>query len=211
MACFYCGSVQEFLAEEVEAVLARLAVAYASRGYTRQYAAQTLTWQRDLQHLRRSLEECVARSNSAMLWGLLLEFSIPRKELRIDIVLLIRSLVVVIEAKSGSAFSEATRQIEEYAMLLHYFHKATADRRVLPVIVSSDVVEREPGNPGWSKSYRQTASYWVAPTIRISWPQLAGLLTAVEELGGGDQISSGHWNDSPYFPVPSIIEAALSL
>src|SRR5271157_3722137 len=69
----------------------------------------------------------VARSNSAMLWGLLLEFSIPRKELRIDIVLLVRSLVVVIEAKSGSAGSDAKRQIEEYAMLLHYFHKATSD------------------------------------------------------------------------------------
>src|ERR1700751_2844669 len=88
MACFYCGSVQEFVAEKVEHVLARLAVGYANRGYTTQYADQTLTWQRDLQHLRETLEECVAKSDSAKLWGLLLEFSIPRKELRIDVVLL---------------------------------------------------------------------------------------------------------------------------
>src|SRR4051812_24245332 len=141
MACFYCGTVQAFLDERVKHVLARLAVGYANRGYTTQYADQTLAWQRDLQHLRTSLEECIAKSNAARLWGLLLEFSIPRKELRIDVVLLIRNSVIVIEAKTGTAASDAKRQVEEYAMLLHYFHKATSNSRVLPVIVSNDVVE----------------------------------------------------------------------
>jgi len=210
MACFYCGSVQEFLDEEVEHVLARLAVGYANRGYTTQYSDQTLTWQRDLLHLRRSLEECVAQLDSARLWGLLLEFSIPRKELRIDVVLLIRSAVVVIEAKTGSVASEAKRQVEEYAMLLHYFHKSSSNSRVCPVIVSSDMVETDLDNLSWGNSYPQMASYWVAPAARTSWTQLAGLLKSVEGFGG-EQISSHDWNDSPYFPVPSIIEAALSL
>jgi hypothetical protein len=145
MACFYSGTVQDFLAEIVDRVLARLAVGYANRGYTTQYSDQTLTWERDLQHLRGALEECVALSDSARLWGLLLEFSIPRKELRIDVVLLIRSSVVVIEAKTGSGGADAKRQIEEYAMLLHYFHKATSNSRVLSVIVSGDPVEKDFG------------------------------------------------------------------
>ncbi len=210
MACFYSGSVQEFLAEDVENVLARLAVGYARRGYTTQYADQTLTWQRDLQHVRKTLEECVALSDSAGQWGLLLEFSIPRKERRIDVVLLIRSSVVVIEAKTGGVASDAKRQVEEYAMLLHYFHKATSNSRVLPVIVSGDCVEKDFDNLSWSSPYPQMASYWVAPAVRTSWKQLAKLLTGVEGLGG-EQISPGYWNESPYFPVPSIIDAALSL
>jgi hypothetical protein len=210
MASFYSGSVQEFLSEGVENVLARLAVGYANRGYTTQYSDQTLTWQRDLQHLRKALEECVATSSSAGRWGLLLEFSIPRKERRIDVVLLIRSSVVVIEAKTGGVASDAKRQVEEYAMLLHYFHKATSSSRILPVIVAGDRMERDFDSPSWNSSYPQTASYWVAAAVRTSWAQLAGLLVDVDALGG-EQISSDDWNGSPYFPVPSIIDAALSL
>jgi hypothetical protein len=210
MACFYCGAVQQFLSEPGEQILARLAVGYANRGYTTQYADQTLTWQRDLKHLRESLEECVARSASAKSWGLLLEFSIPRKELRADMVLLVGNSVVVIEAKTGSIASDAKRQVEEYALLLHYFHKATSSSRVFPVILSSQIVSSGLETSGCASSHPQMASYWVAPAVRTSWTQLADFLTGVEGLGG-EQISSYDWNDSPYFPVPSIIEAAMSL
>jgi hypothetical protein len=210
MASFYCGSVQEFLSEKSEQILARLAVGYANRGYTTQYADQTLTWQRDLQHLRESLEDCVARAASAKSWGLLLEFSIPRKELRADIILLVGSSAVVIEAKTGSIASDAKRQVEEYGLLLHYFHKASSSSRVLPVIISSDVVNAAFESLSWGNSQPQMASYWVAPALRTSWTQLSEFLTRVEGLGG-EQISPYDWNDSPYFPVPSIIEAALSL
>src|SRR5271170_6739877 len=107
MACFYRASVEEFLGENEEHVLARLGVAYANRGYTSQYSDQTLTWDRDIRSLRRSLEQCVVRSGSAKSWGVLLEFSIPRKEMRIDVILLIRDVIVLLEAKTGNAASQA--------------------------------------------------------------------------------------------------------
>jgi len=72
---------------------------------------------------------------------LLLEFSIPRKELRIDIVLLIGEVVVAIEAKTALAASRAKRQVEEYALLLHYFHRASSECRIVPVIVSMEAGE----------------------------------------------------------------------
>jgi len=125
MASFYRATVEEFLSQNEEQVLARLGVAYANRGYISQYSDQTLTWERDLRALRRSLEQCLVNSPFPRSWGLLLEFSIPRKEVRIDIVLLIRDAIVVLEAKTGHAASLAKRQIEEYALLLHYFHKAS--------------------------------------------------------------------------------------
>jgi hypothetical protein len=90
--------------------------------------------------LRTSLDRCVTKSSSAKSWGLLLEFSIPRKELRIDAVLLIGNVVVVLEAKTGAAASQAKRQIEEYALLLHYFHTASSNRRIVPIIVSGQEV-----------------------------------------------------------------------
>jgi hypothetical protein len=101
MACFYRATVEDFLAQSEEYILARMGIAYATRGYTSQYSDQTLTWERDIRFLRESLTQCVAHSFTANSWGLLLEFSIPRKELRIDAALLIRNTIVILEAKTG--------------------------------------------------------------------------------------------------------------
>ena len=82
--------------------------------------------------------ECLQIDETAGNWGLLLEFSIPRKEVRIDAVLLIHDEIVILEAKSGVDFFQARRQIEEYALLLHYFHKASDERVIVPIIVSPE-------------------------------------------------------------------------
>src|SRR2546423_6295453 len=165
MASFYRSSVQEFLRQNEEQILARLGIAYANRGYTSQYSDQTLTWQRDISLLRKSLELCVGRSNSAKSWGLLLEFSVPRKELRIDIVLLIRDAIVALEAKTGSFVVQAKRQVEEYALLLHYFHKASANRRIVPVIVSPESPEVDLTALNSRESFPQMSTYWVSQVI----------------------------------------------
>lgn len=210
MASFYRSTVGEFLAQDEEQVLARLAVAYAERGYTSQYADQTLTWKRDIRSLRTALQECVDNSEFAMSWGLLLEFSIPRKELRIDIVLLVGDLIVAIEAKTAIPSTDARRQIEEYSMLLHYFHKASSDRRIIPVTVSSEVVK--PGLPSLDErgQFPQEPTYWVTHAISTSWSGLSNLLNVLGEQTTG-QTTAKDWDESPYFPVPTIIEAALRL
>lgn len=210
MTCFYRSSVEEFLAQTDEHVLAHLGIAYANRGYTSQYSDQTLTWERDLSSLRSCLNRCVVKSDSARLWGLLLEFSIPRKEMRIDIVLLVREAIVVIEAKTGTAASQAKRQIEEYALLLHYFHKGSSDRRIIPIIVSPDSHDTDLDLLNQRELFPQLATYWIAPVSRSSWNELSDVLVAIEDTSG-DQAPVMLWDDSPYFPIPSILEAALAL
>src|SRR5437764_7042166 len=210
MASFYRATVQEFLAHTQEYVLARLATAYANRGYTTQYSDQTLTWERDLHSLRKSLGRCVVASDSARSWGILLEFSIPRKELRIDVVLLVRDAVVILEAKTGETASQAKRQIEEYALLLHYFHKGSNERRIVPIIVSPMASEPDFIDLNQREFFPQLASYWITPVIRDSWSDLPGVLVEVEKHAA-KQLCVEEWDDSAYFPVPSIIEAAIAL
>ena len=166
MASFYRASVGEFLSLSDEQILARLAVSYANRGYTSQYSDQTLTWERDIRSIRSSLEVCVVRLASALNWGVLLEFSIPRKEMRIDAVLLIGNEIVVLEAKSGDALQQAKRQIEEYALLLHYFHKASADRRIVPVIVSPEADDPDLDELNQYELFPQLALYWVIKSFK---------------------------------------------
>ena len=210
MASFYRASVEEFLAQSEKEVLARLEIAYANRGYTSQYSDQTLTWERDIHSLRVTLEQCVRRSTTANSWGLVLEFSIPRKEMRIDTVLLIRDTVVVLEAKTGQAALLAKRQIEEYALLLYYFHKGSADHRIVPIIVSPEATEPDLTALKQREFFPQLPTYWVAKVLRSSWDKLSEILIEVDKYSN-ERIFAKEWDDSPYFPVPSIIEAALAL
>lgn len=210
MASFYRASVGEFLTKSVEQIIATLSVSYANRGYTRQYSDQTLTWERDINSLRRTLEDCVTRLADARNWGLLLEFSIPRKEMRIDAVLLIGDEIVILEAKSGDAFQQARRQIQEYALLLHYFHQASADRRIVPVIVSPEAGDPNLDELNQYELFPQLAIYWINKVILSSWDELPTVLCAVDKRKDL-RIPVDSWDDSPYFPVPSIIDAALAL
>ena len=210
MASFYRSTVEDFFAQSEEQILARLGIAYATRGYTSQYSDQTLTWDRDIRSLRGSLEQCVIRSDTAKSWGLLLEFSIPRKELRIDVVLLVRDVIVVLEAKTGHAALQAKRQIEEYSLLLHYFHKASMEQRIVPIIVSPEVAEIDLDLINQRELFPQLPTYWVAPVMRSSWERLSDLLIEIEKASTGQMVVD-EWDNSPYFPVPSIIEAAIAL
>jgi hypothetical protein len=210
MASFYKSSLGEFLAQSDEHVLARLGTAYARQGYTSLFSDQTLTWERDLGLLRAVLQRCIGESEFARHWGLLLEFSIPRKELRIDIVLLIREVVVVLEAKTALASSQAKRQVEEYSLLLHYFHQASAECRIVPVIVSAEPVVANYDAINQRELFPQMPGFLVATVSRSSWEGLPKLLLEIEKSSSG-QIDCCLWDSSPYFPVPNIFEAALAL
>ncbi len=149
--------------------------------------------------------------SSAASWGILLEFSIPRKEVRIDAVLLIGEQIVILEAKSGNAFQQARKQIEEYALLLHYFHKASDNRTIVPIIVSPEAGEPDLDALKQYELLPQLAVFWVKRVITTAWQYLPDVLEVVNRQRGTEQIYFASWNDSPYFPVPSIIEAAVSL
>lgn len=210
MASFYRASVEQFLAHSKEEILSYLALSYAKRGYTRQYSDQTLTWERDIELLRAALKQCIQTVDQAKTWGLILEFLIPRKELRIDAIVLVGDAIVVLEAKTGNPTLQAKRQVEEYALLLHYFHKSSSNRRILPVIISSEPAHFNSMQLHQQELFPQLPAYWIAPYVRTSWNDLSSLLIEFQS-GIGRQICVNDWDDSPYFPVPSIIEAALAL
>jgi hypothetical protein len=210
MASFYRDTVRDFLAQTDECVLAQLESNYARHGYTSLYSDQTLVWERDIRALRETLAFCVARLPSAGNWGLILEFSIPRKEMRIDCVLLIGDTVVILESKTGPAASQAKKQIEEYALLLHYFHKASAQRRIVPLVLSRETDVAHHSVCASQELFPELPGYWICKVGSSSWAGLPTRLLSLENPGA-IQIGLEEWDRSPYFPVPSIFEAAVAL
>jgi len=211
LASFYRSSVTEFLAATDGVILARLSTEYAKRGFTSQYTDQTLTWERDVRSLRKALAHCVQTDDRAANWGILLEFSIPRKEARIDAVLLIGGRVVILEAKTGDVLFHARKQIEEYALLLHYFHRASANQTIVPIIVSPGAAPPELDPLRQDEMFPQLAIYWVKKIVTTSWQHLPDLLDLIARGKNAEQIQAESWDESPYHPVPSIIEAAIAL
>jgi hypothetical protein len=210
MASFYRSTVEDFVRLSTAEILARLSVAYAERGYTSQYTDQTITWEQDISNLRDRLLRCISIEPAAVNWGILLEFSIPRKEMRIDAVLLVRGTIVLIESKSTDTSVQAQRQIEEYSLLLHYFHKASFQRRIVPILVASDAKQSRMRKSTQLEMFPQLAVYWIAPIQVLSWDSLPDALLALSDHSS-DWVDVSDWDNSPYHPVPSIIEAAMSL
>lgn len=211
LASFYRSTVSEFLAISDSEIIARLSTEYAKRGYTSQYTDQTLTWERDVHSFKQALAKCVLDDHTAGNWGILLEFSIPRKEVRIDAVLLLHSQVVILEAKSGAALLQARKQLEEYALLLHYFHQASANRKIVPIIVSPAADDPDLVPLRQEEMFPQLATYWIDRIVCTPWENLPTVLALISERRKTRQLEVEFWDESPYYPVPSIIEAAVAL
>ena len=60
------------------------------------------------------------------------------------------------------------------------------------------------------KMFPQLARYWIAPVQTIRWNSLADVLSTISE-STSDCIDVLEWDESPYHPVPSIIDAAMAL
>ena len=210
MACYFHASVAEFLRTAPSEVFAQLTLHHAADGFAEMRTDLPLTWWSDLDSLRVAMDLVVTEKQDAADWHLLLEFTIPRKMKRLDVVLVTPNVIVILECKTGSINSEALRQVEEYALLLHYFHKPSDQKRLLPIAVSRSLERNNETLRQRELEFPSLPSYWISPTQSCSWQDLPTMLSesipeSIGEIGGDE------WNDGSYRPTPTIVEAALSL
>ncbi len=216
MPAYFRSTVAEFVNTSRTEVLAKLTLHHANDGFTEMKTDTPLTWWRDLDHVQGTLAELCRERPAAAAWGILLEFTVPRKSSRLDIVLLAGEQIVLLECKSGQPTSEARQQVEHYALLLHYFHRESQRRHLLPVVVSpveapaEDEVRQMFQLRQGLLGFDTLPSYWIAPVQVCSWTTLTKLLCGVD-LRFHKQIEASVWELGAYHPTPTIIEAACAL
>jgi hypothetical protein len=210
MASYFRSSFAGFLQTPESEVLAALTLGYSRSGFAQMHTEQALTWWDDLAALRRSLDELHAAHAGAAGWQLLLEFSVPRKERRLDVVLLTGSEIILLECKRGAATAEAIRQVEEYALLLHYFHQPSDRQHIVPIVVSASAgAGRRLDRRQSELEFATLPSFWIAPTQVSSWDGLATLLASISDNAA--EVDGEAWERGRYSPTPTIIDAALAL
>jgi hypothetical protein len=210
MPAFYRATIGEFICKSESELIGLLSTAYALGGFEKQRASQTLAWANDIIRLQSVLGSIVHTASGSNQWSLLLEFPIPRKGKRIDVVILAGDNILILELKSSSPGVESIRQAEEYALLLHYFHHPSNRRKITAYVVSpAGGMSPEPTQQ--FLPMLEAPAYWIAPVERISWDQLPDRLLRLASQASSDPINPTVWDEGEYRPVPNIIEAALSL
>ncbi len=141
-------------------------------------------------------------------WGLVLEYPIPRRSKRIDIVLLARDLVFVIEFKDKETkyTADAISQVEDYSLDLRDFHKQSAFKTIIPIVWASAAQEKS--------NFIRDNSDFVKPTLFANNLNLHTVVkTAFQKFTNTTSQIIGlyNWNGSEYSPTPTIIEAAQHL
>ena len=71
---------------------------------------------------------------------ILFEYTIPRLGKRIDVVILLRERVFVIEFKAGETefLHQDVDQVMDYALDLKNFHQGSLDRLIVPILVATE-------------------------------------------------------------------------
>jgi len=135
------------------------------------------------------------------------EYSIPRMGKRIDVVVVVNSVLFVLEFKVGEKEfpSYAIDQVWDYALDLKNFHETSHDLYIAPVLISTNAKAQE--------SIISTTAHndkLLAP-IKCNEELLKQVIADVLIFSDGEEINPKDWESGRYQPTPNIIEAAMAL
>jgi hypothetical protein len=194
---YYSDSIDGFLRRNDDEILGVLVKASPYAVET----AQRDAWTEQFKILRRVLPPYRGEGR------VLFEFSVPRLGKRIDVVLVLRHLLFVLEFKVGetSFTASASDQVWDYGLDLKNFHETTHHIVVVPILIATgaDSVPRK-----FTKSLHGDDLLNPVYATPHSFPTI--VQDALKELKG-PTIPLRNWEDGSYHPTPTIVEAAMAL
>jgi hypothetical protein len=133
------------------------------------------------------------------------EFSIPRMGKRVDVVLLAKGIIFVLEFKVGEHLypAYALDQVMDYALDLKNFHETSHQLPIVPILIATDA---EPVRI----SLRAYADNVYVP-LKANAISLSKLLEICLQEIPSSLVDPIIWESGQYKPTPTIIEAARAL
>lgn len=135
------------------------------------------------------------------------EYSIPRMGKRIDVLVIIKSVIFLLEFKVGeSEFqSHSIDQVWDYALDLMNFHETSHNCYISPILVAT--------NARTSISAISTTNLndKILSPIMCGSGDIQGIIEKVLLFAEGEDINVMSWENGRYHPTPTIIEAAMAL
>jgi hypothetical protein len=203
---YYSASITDFLNTSDDQILGELARANQFNLDQTQKGA----WLEQITILKLTLINRTGR--------IYFEYAIPRMGKRIDVLLIIGSVIFVLEFKVGESHfaSSALDQVTDYCLDLENFHETSADHFIAPVLIATASRHLKPIVCETRGSTIDAGAMLpddkVLSPITSTVPQLNDVIDTVLQFASGDpHIDSDGWERGRYCPTPTIIEAALAL
>ena len=192
---YYCNSIPGFIKDTSAAIVGQLVHHSFEIGID-----QANAWENQISELQSRLE------SHGIEGDIIFEYDIVRLGKRIDVILLIRHMVFSLEFKNGKDIFTAqdAQQAEDYAIDIKNFHKESEDLYVCPILIATDAAPYPKKQV--SGSYPDKQVYLQRENIETLVPKIS----AIADLYGDDrEIDFDKWFNSPYYPTPTIIAAAV--
>lgn len=188
-----------FVGSEPSEILGQLTDRLLAAGFDSIVGLQHESWKSLIPDLQSGIGRLLSEQPHLDQDTILIEYTVPVIRRRIDAVILHQDKIVVIEYKQGSSTTApaALRQAQDYALDLADFHELSHSAQIFPIAL------------GQYEAFDDT------PTcIRgkaISSKRLAAVLGEIFSMPVvGPIINQRDWATSRYFPVPPVVEAAVS-
>ncbi len=192
---YYSASITEFLADSTTEILGTLVT---NSGFAIELT-ENAAWREEIRILKSVLTNIQGQ--------IYFEYTIPRMGRRIDVVLLVGSVVFVLEFKVGEErfTSYAINQAYDYSLDLKNFHETSRDLFIAPIVVATNAPATPP--PIVTTNHNDKV---LAP-MRCNVESLVTTIQQVLDLADGVAIDVANWEAGRYSPTPTIIEAAMAL
>jgi hypothetical protein len=193
---YYSDSIAAFRETSPNEILGQLVK--SSAGFTVE-PTQRDAWLEEIRILKTVLSDVQG--------SIYFEYAIPRMGKRIDVVLLVGSVIFVLEFKVGETefTSYALNQAWDYALDLKNFHETSREAYIAPIVLAT---KARPTTPVISTTAHDDK---VLSPIRCNVELLGLVLEQVLDFAEGGFIDPSRWESGRYSPTPTIIEAAMAL
>lgn len=191
---YYSSTIEGFKKEDADSVLGQLLI----NDKFETTDLQKNAWRKEILILKDQLSSFTGGD-------IAFEFTIPRIGHRVDVVIIIKGIVFLLEFKVGDRkYRKSTEdQVIDYALDLKYFHEASNDKYIVPVIVSTE-----------AESMRIDVAVMddrITNAVRCNKANIGETILHIVDLLPGNEMNMEEWINSRYAPTPTIIEAAQAL
>ena len=190
LRAYYGKSITDFIQEDDLNILGILA---KHHGYQTLEKSQQNAWERQITILKSQLAELTGY--------IYFEFSIPRMGKRVDNIVILGDKIFLLEFKIGSEQYDkhAIDQVIDYALDLRNFHEGSHYANLIPILIAEKA-------PIFENNF-QTAQN-LDQAILLNAQNLNEFFKPYDSSSLMDVLA---WEQSPYKPTPTIIEAAQAL
>lgn len=191
---YYSADLSDFLQQSTNEILGIIHTNDVSAETTIQ---QSNTWEAEVKILKDQLRNL----NSGRI---IFEYTIPRMGKRVDVVVLYRNIVFLLEFKCGDEeYRQSTYdQVYDYALDLQNFQKESHDKLLVPMMISTRA-------PRYQNTLTERDR--IIEPIRCNGHNIGVAIEHIANQYDEPAFDYKTWENSEYLPTPTIVEAAQAL